>query len=230
MPKISYSMAKIERENVPFTQVANAVLNDNSISFEVKGIFAYLFSKPENWNFSAERIAFDSKESKGVIQRILRELEEAGYLTRIKHSDGRMTYSLKFAIEPKLGNTIQAPLPKAGNSLPGKTVSINNKENNINNINNIFDWEKSKTAMMEKEGSDMDIIATFMHEKKLVPRNREELAGYISRYRKTAIKIAPFVKGNQNKLFKAIDICKEESVRIGYKWELETIYKKITKI
>lgn len=78
-------MAKIERENVPFTQVANAVLNDNSISFEVKGIFAYLFSKPENWNFSAERIAFDSKESKGVIQRILRELEEAGYLTRIKH-------------------------------------------------------------------------------------------------------------------------------------------------
>lgn len=225
-------MASIDSQNIPFTQIANTVLYDKTLSLEAKGMFAYLFSKPENWQFSSERIILECLEGLSTVKRILRELESAGYLTRTKQQTGRVIYSLKYSIKkPKVGIPTEGN-PSNGFSHRGKLNRISNTDtnNNTNTTTVVFNWDKTREDMMKKEGSDMDIIATFLDEKKLVPATSAELTGYIKRYRKVAKDIAPFLGKDFERFWKAVEMCKEESRRLNYEWNLETIYKKITKI
>ncbi len=85
------------KEGIPFTQVANNVLYDKNLSYKAKGLFAYLYSKPNNWDFSHKRIAFESKESVKTILSGLQELERNGYLIRKRESTGRVLYYLCFS-------------------------------------------------------------------------------------------------------------------------------------
>ncbi len=102
-------MAKLTRDNIPFTQVANEVLNDKRLSFRTKGIYAYMFSKPDDWDFSAERIMKDSNESEGrkSILASIKELKEAGWLISKKKPSGRVEYYLNSSSEPQsFGGTL----------------------------------------------------------------------------------------------------------------------------
>lgn len=107
---------------------------------------------------------------------------------------------------------------------------VTHKKDTDTSQSSVFSWKETSEKMMEKEGSDMDIIATFLTEKKISPITSTELTAYITRYRKTAKLITPFVERGFDKFWDAVKICQEESYRLGYDWNLETIYKKITKI
>ena len=87
----------MNRQNVPFVMVANEVLYRRDISCAAKGMFAYLFSKPADWDFAAVRIAAECKEGRKGVLSMLNELEAAGLLIRQKHPDGRMEYSLEYS-------------------------------------------------------------------------------------------------------------------------------------
>lgn len=89
-------MARIKKQDVPFAQIANAVLNDKQLSIAAKGVYAYLFSKPDGWEFASARIAEDHKDGKRAILAALRELEELGYLQRTRLPSGKMDYQLAF--------------------------------------------------------------------------------------------------------------------------------------
>ena len=88
---------KLSREHVPFTMVANAVLTRDDISLKAKGLFAYLFSKPDAWDFAAQRISDECIEERKAVQRVLAELETAGLLKRNKLPSGRMEYRITFS-------------------------------------------------------------------------------------------------------------------------------------
>ena len=45
------------KQNIPFTQIANDLLNDKLISFKAKGVYSFLYSKPSGWYFSEKRIS-----------------------------------------------------------------------------------------------------------------------------------------------------------------------------
>lgn len=66
--------------------VPNDLLNNPEISFKAKGLFAYIQSKPDNWNFSAKNIATQTKESIDGVRTGLVELEKHGYLVRTKYN------------------------------------------------------------------------------------------------------------------------------------------------
>lgn len=126
-------MEKIDfrKENIPFTQVANAVLNDPNISFMAKGIYAYLYSKPDGWDFSEKRIANDAKNSRTSVRTGIQELEDAGYLQRQKLANGRMIYKVVLSSEPKSQNdTLEPKSQKAtvAKSHSGNLIPISNKE------------------------------------------------------------------------------------------------------
>lgn len=88
----------LKKQAVPFTQVPNGLLYDSAISFKAKGIWAYMSAKPEGWNFSANRIAEETKEERKAILAGLKELSEAGYITAKKLHDGRIEYMLHWEI------------------------------------------------------------------------------------------------------------------------------------
>lgn len=115
---------------VPFAQVANCVLQDKSISLKAKGLFAYLYSKPNTWDFAIERIVKECKESERAVRSAIWELEEIGYLTRIKSSTGRVQYLLTF---------IKATLAKRQ---CGETLGLSNTNKSHSN--------KEKTVVVAK--------------------------------------------------------------------------------
>ena len=139
-------MNKIDfkKQNIPFTQVANDVLTDPEISAGAKGIYAYLYSKPDGWDFSEKRISDDFSNGRFSVSKFLKELERNGYLKRYKLSTGRMIYMVIFPpIEPKSGfQTLDTKKPKSENCNLQKpqlavTRPISNKEGEvIKSINN----------------------------------------------------------------------------------------------
>lgn len=93
-----------------FAQVPNNVLWDSSLSMQAKGLWAYIKSKPPNWDFCASRIAQESKEGRKSILKAMKELEEAGYLFRRKLPSGRVVHKVYPKVH-KAPESYEPPIP-----------------------------------------------------------------------------------------------------------------------
>lgn len=113
-------MGTFKKVGFAFTVIPNSVINNSELSWKAKGVFAYLASKPDGWQFSAKRISNSGNEGVRSIQSSLRELEKFGYLSRKKHHSGRIDYIL--SSEPECGNSILLKQQSA------KTAHISKKE------------------------------------------------------------------------------------------------------
>lgn len=126
---------KIKKVDTNFTQVSNNPLNDKRLSWKAKGVFAYLYSKPDDWDFSSDRIKKDSKDGRDALLSGLKELEEVGYLKRKKLPTGKVEYVLDYnpnTEKPTLGQNPDPENPTMGKSHSGKTRRISNTEYNTN--------------------------------------------------------------------------------------------------
>ena len=85
---------------------AEAIWRDSSISMKAKGLFAYMKTKPFNWDFSCKRIASEMRDSVDAVQTAMKELEGFGYLNRMKLGSGRLNHTLSaspyIGIEPEI--------------------------------------------------------------------------------------------------------------------------------
>lgn len=122
----------LKKFQVRFTQVSNAVLYDNRLSLKAKGIYAYLFSKPDGWEFHLGTMRCELREGRKAIYAAIRELEEYGYITKYQKNDngkfGGMIYEF---IEPQVQNpcTEKGAAPKR---VYGNNISNTDSLNNIN--------------------------------------------------------------------------------------------------
>lgn len=100
MPKkkhrINTKGGEIRKMGVPFTQVANSVLIDKTLSLRAKGLFAYIYSKPYGWEFSSHRMAKESVEGRDAIRTATKELLTAGYLSKKKLNTGKIMFTIAY--------------------------------------------------------------------------------------------------------------------------------------
>jgi len=94
----------------------NELLNNPNISLRAKGLFTYIQSKPNGWDFSVMRITLQMKDGRKAIMTAVRELEELGYLLRkpARNNEGQWTgyiYTLS-----------QTPLAVKGSAVKGSAV------------------------------------------------------------------------------------------------------------
>ncbi len=75
-------METIKKYQTGYTLILNAVLEDNNISLRAKGMYAYLFSKPDNWQFHINTMCRELKESRGQIYSTIKELIDNGLIKR----------------------------------------------------------------------------------------------------------------------------------------------------
>lgn len=76
-------MAKIKKVyDRGYTVIDNLVLNDLSLSWKAKGLFCYLWSQSDEWDFYVKEVAKHSRGGKDQVTTGLEELERAGYLIR----------------------------------------------------------------------------------------------------------------------------------------------------
>lgn len=72
-----------------FTMISNVPLNDSRLSWETRGLLAWLLSKPNTWTVNREAIARHGRTGKDKVTRMLSELTANGYLVRMRHrNDG----------------------------------------------------------------------------------------------------------------------------------------------
>ena len=74
------------------------LLNDSNLSAKAKGIYVYIQSKPDGWDFSAQRIALDFKDGGGSVNSGLRELVKAGYLERNKYKNKKGQWEWEYVL------------------------------------------------------------------------------------------------------------------------------------
>lgn len=87
MPK----MKKVYAEN--FTIFANQIFEDENLSLKAKGLFGYMWTKSDDWNFYVTELVKHSKAGRDQVMNALDELERNGYLlrSRNRNSLGQLT-------------------------------------------------------------------------------------------------------------------------------------------
>lgn len=149
-------MNKIDfkKEKIPFTQVANSVLFDPNLSAKAKGLYAYLYAKPEGWDFAIDRIAKDFSDGRKGINSGLQELEAKGYLLREKQATGRVLYVLTSQMPQMDIRVLEPDAPKG--KVPKRQIAergtISNKDIKI--IKNIKKKESASINYLQNIPSE----------------------------------------------------------------------------
>lgn len=118
-----------------FTTVDNAVLNNVNLSWKAKGLFVYLWSQADEWDFYETEVVKHSTDGLSSLKSGLKELEEQGYLKRERQRDDKGHF--------KENNWILSENPILENRmldnpiLENSTLTNTNNNNTNNNNNNI---------------------------------------------------------------------------------------------
>lgn len=195
---------KIKNINVPFAQVANQVLNDNRLSWRAKGIFAYIQSKPEEWDFSSIRMALDAKDGRDSTREGIKELESVGYLVRQKLPDGTLSMEL-FLPEIEEPETEKPSLdPETEKATDGKS-----HRRNISPISNKESYKERKNTSNKEVQVE---IPEWM--------NREKWAEWEQHRKEIKKKLTPLTVKKQIKLLSnyipIYDLVIEQSIQNGW--------------
>lgn len=122
-----------------FTIINNGVLNNTQLSWKAKGLFAYLWSQSDSWDFYEVEVLKHSTDGRASLRAGLKELEEHGYLKRYRKRDDKgILRESKWILSeqpmfdfPKLDKpTLDYP------TLDNRTLTSTNQNNtNLNNTN-----------------------------------------------------------------------------------------------
>lgn len=72
-----------------YTVMSNHHLRNHALSLKAKGLLSQMLSLPEDWDYTLKGLAQINRESIDAIREAVRELEQAGYITRSRERDER---------------------------------------------------------------------------------------------------------------------------------------------
>lgn len=112
-------MIRLQRSG-GYTVLPNGILRDTNLSLKTKGLFAIILSLPEGWDYSVAGLATVAGCGRDAIRGALKEIEVAGYLTRMRaHGEGGkftgVVYTIRDVAEPLSENpTMDENAPLSG--------------------------------------------------------------------------------------------------------------------
>ncbi len=188
------AVIRVEK-NGNYTTMCNIPLRDKDLSLKAKGLLAMCLSLPDDWCYSVNGLAAISKEGKSGILTALRELEDAGYVTRnqTRLSNGRLgtsEYVIReqkvppMADKPLAGNpsTVKLPAEESSTdiSLTGCEALLSTNKQNKDETNN-----RSIKDVRHKYGQYRNVLFTeeeFGRIQSEFPYNYEEWIERLSEY------------------------------------------------
>lgn len=128
-------MAKLKKDVQGYGRTPNTLLNDNTITLKAKGIFAYMESKPDDWEFSVNKLEYALKESESAISSALKELEANGYLSRKKYQNEKGHWGIEYTLSDKtLAGKTQARENPVQGKPPKHTKKVEPKKDIQNKV------------------------------------------------------------------------------------------------
>lgn len=152
--KEQINQSKKRRTN-PYSQIANSILNDRELSLKAKGLYAFMYSKPDDWNFTASSMAAQLKESRKTILKLLQELRDFGIVEYQKNQNGTGRYILEDEMPsqtPKSQNDTLVQNSQSPKTTPCNIDTVQKWDciNNTDLINNI-DLVNKRREEFQKE-------------------------------------------------------------------------------
>ena len=80
------------RTDPGYLLIRNDTVRDARLSFRARGVLAAILSRPDGWTTSAEQLAEEGAEGRDAIRSALKELENVGYMRRVKTQTSRGTW------------------------------------------------------------------------------------------------------------------------------------------
>lgn len=158
---------KIIKYSIGFTQVSNEVILNPNLSLKAKGIYAYLFSKPDDWEFHSDIVCSEIKESYPVFRETLKELIQAGLIVRKQKNEGGKFGGITYEfINPAtiIEDYVNDEIPHTEKSAYGKNATHNNTYN-ISNTDNIKKNNNNKLLLQkERLNEDVKLIVSKLKE------------------------------------------------------------------
>jgi uncharacterized phage protein (TIGR02220 family) len=115
------------------------------LSWKARGIFVYLWSQADNWQFYVTEVSKHATDGEDALRSGLKELEKLGYLTR----KNRLTVNGKIAGM----DWILSDLSSSGKPVRRETPPTENPTLSINNNKNYQEQELTRTSNKEKRSS-----------------------------------------------------------------------------
>ena len=95
-------------KNHSYTVMANHHLRDERLSLKSKGLLSLILSLPDDWRISIEGMTQFSSDGKDAIRSAIRELTDAGYITRAQtHSEAGTFSGYEYVVH-------ETPSPSSG--------------------------------------------------------------------------------------------------------------------
>jgi DnaD/phage-associated family protein len=124
------------------------------LSWKAKGIFAYLWSQSDSWNFYEVEVLKHSTDGKASLKAGLKELESAGYLKRYRVRDGKgfLRESKWILSEEPMSDYPTLDNPTLENrTLENRTLTNTNYNNTNNNNTNLNEDAVVDTSLVNIE-------------------------------------------------------------------------------
>ena len=132
----------VNKRQVPFTQLANAMLRDKLLSLKAKGLLSMMLSFPDGWQYYMKHLEEQSSDGREAHQNAMKDLITAGYVVRTAAADpgtGRLngwTYEVSDERESR----------QAGKPSDGKPATINNYSKKTDYKKTLKDGAENRSA------------------------------------------------------------------------------------
>jgi hypothetical protein len=123
-----------------FTVMSNHHFKEKKMSLKAKGLLSLMLSLPDDWNYSVSGLVTLSKDGKDSVMSALAELEEFGYLTRVRLTNSKGQFSgIEYNIyeEPQKDIPI-SEYPTSATQKAEEPIAENRQQLNTNSINDLF--------------------------------------------------------------------------------------------
>lgn len=171
-----------------FTVISNNEVQDKHLSWKARGIFSYLWSMPDDWDFYEVEIAKHAPDGRDSLRSGLTELEEYGYLKRERvRNNGRLGGAVWIITDspmpksekstPMLENATQEPPMLEKSTQTGATLQNNYHTKDLPNKGLTNKQANSRSA-------DADLRISFEKIWKLYPNKKGKKATAFKYYKK----------------------------------------------
>jgi hypothetical protein len=226
--------------------VPNDILNNPNLSLKAKGLFCFIQSKPDDWDFSIERIATQTNDGTESIRTAIHELEKAGYLSRKQSRDdtGRMD-GYEYTLTENCPSPEITPTECTGTDLYKECISkqevVNKIKHSATRLKPVADCAGDKSPKNPKDDDPMDlkgfsewcaeskqrhveIIAAWARAVKPDCRTRGQWGVFIRRNVRPAKELIPFTEGQIQEAYVKMMAAANDGKYLK-KYTLETLAK-----
>jgi hypothetical protein len=178
------SILRVDTAEGRWTAVPIQTANDSRLSLDTRGLIVFLLSKPADWQVMATALPYLLKDNntqgghvgRHRVRRMLKQLEKAGYLTRVRARDANGQWSWESVLRAKTETIDRKPVDgdsAGGLSADGKPVD---KDKTLNNQTQIQSKKNQPTHLSAK---DADARETLRYQPPFVGEHRELARGLV---------------------------------------------------